>query len=112
MDAFMAVDLFAPNVHQHLQMEEAQTSGFEHTKQQIIMTLEAPTGADGTATPQMLGKLDALRIMLSRAEDLRRDCYYEIQSALPLRDFAEAITVPLIAIERLRALHEACMQGR
>ncbi len=76
------------------------------------MTLEAPTAADGTATPQMLGKLDALRIMLNNAEDLRWQCYSELMEKLPLRDFAEAVTVPLIAIERLRALHEACMQGR
>lgn len=93
-------------------MEEAQSSGFESTKQQILTTLEAATGPDGTATPQMLGKLDALRIMLDRAEDLRWDCFKELSSVLPIREFAEAITTPLIAIERLRALHEACMSGR
>lgn len=94
------------------QVEEAQTSGFESTKAQILTTLEAPSGPDGAPTPQMLGKLDAMRIMIDRAEDLRWDCYTELSSALPIREFAEAITTPLIAIERLRALHEACMKGQ
>lgn len=92
-------------------MEEAQSSGFESTKNQILNTLDAPTGPDGSATPQMLGMLDAMRLMLDRAEELRWECFKELSNTLPMHEFAEAITTPLIAIERLRALHEACMQG-
>ena len=93
-------------------MENAQSEAFEHTKTNIMISTEVPTSPDGTPTPAMLGKLDALRLMLNRAEDLRMECYRELGNALPACDFAHVITAPLVAIERLRALHQACMEGQ
>lgn len=93
-------------------MEESLNSGYESAKEQLLNTLDAPTGPDGSATQQTLGKLDVMRIMLDRAEDLRWDCFRELSGALAVREFAEAITTPLTALDRLRALHEACMTGQ
>lgn len=89
--------------------EDTLQHGFAQLRSSISELLMAPDdAADGSPcaalNPRMLGKLDAMRMMLQRAEAFRGEYHLRLRNVLPSRSFAWALTVPMLLKQRLQRL--------
>lgn len=94
--------------------EEALQHGFTQLKstmlsEQLLAGDEA--GATGPS-PRLLGKMDAMRMLLQRAEGSRTNYHQQLQECLSCRQFAMALVVPATVVAQLRRLRSACSEGR
>jgi hypothetical protein len=83
---------------------------------QVQAALQGPHGAGAWLTPQLLGSLSALRVLLAEAEDLRMSVLSQLQQVLSLRQFALILARPLELLHTLNctaaALQQLQFEGR
>ena len=68
------------------------------------------SGGGGALTPQLLGKLSAMGMLLAEAEDLRMTLLAQLQQVLSLRQFALVLARPLELLHTLNCTATALQQ--